>query len=112
MTAGETLTFVEAIKICFHKYTVFDGCAARPEFWWWILFTVIATLALDSASHQLSSAFSIVTVLPGSAVSTRRLHDTDRSGWWLLLSFLPVIGWIVLIIWFAEEGKPNRYGTA
>ncbi|HWJ36725.1 MAG TPA: DUF805 domain-containing protein [Steroidobacteraceae bacterium] len=104
------MTFIDAIKICFVKYADFSGCASRPEFWWWTLFTIVATLALQPLSYNLSSAFTIATFLPSIAVGARRLHDTDRGGWWLLLYFLPVIGWIVLIIWWAEQGKPNRYG--
>jgi uncharacterized membrane protein YhaH (DUF805 family) len=104
------MTFIDAIKTCFTKYANFDGCASRPEFWWWFLFTVIAGLALQAVSYNLSGAFSIATFLPGLAVGMRRLHDTDRSGWWLLLYFLPIIGWIVLIVFWAESGQPNRYG--
>ena len=106
------MTFVEAIKICFAKYADVNGCASRPEFWWWILFTVIATTALQSVSYGLSGAFSIATFLPGIAVGARRLHDTDRSGWWQLLWLIPLVGWIILIIFCAEPGKPNRYGGA
>jgi uncharacterized membrane protein YhaH (DUF805 family) len=106
------MNFLDAIKICFNKYADFNGCASRPEFWWWVLFTVVATMALQSVSYNLSGAFSIATFLPGIAVTARRLHDTDRSGWWQLLYFLPIIGWIVLIIFCAEPGKPNRYGDS
>jgi uncharacterized membrane protein YhaH (DUF805 family) len=56
--------------------------------------------------------FSIATLLPSLAVGARRLHDTDRSGWWQLLMFIPFIGWIILIIFFAQEGKSNRYGVS
>jgi uncharacterized membrane protein YhaH (DUF805 family) len=107
-----SMNFIDAVKLCFIKYADFSGCASRPEFWWWVLFTVVATIALQSVSYNLSGAFSIATFLPGTAVTARRLHDTDRSGWWQLLLFIPIIGWIVLIIWCAEEGKPNRYGGA
>ena len=110
MATVESPSFIDAIKICFSKYAVFDGCARRPEFWWWILFTFIATGVLGSLSPRLSSAFSLVTLLPGIAVTTRRLHDTDRSGWLQLLWLIPIVGWILLIIWCAEPGKPNRYG--
>jgi uncharacterized membrane protein YhaH (DUF805 family) len=105
-----SVTFIDAIKICFVKYADFNGCASRPEFWWWTLFTVIATLSVQVVSDDLSWAFTIATFLPGIAVGARRLHDTDRSGWWQLLYFLPIIGWIVLIIFCAEPGKANRYG--
>ncbi len=104
------MNFVDAIKICFVKYANFNGCASRPEFWWWFLFTVVASLALQVISTNLSAAFTIATFLPSVAVGTRRLHDIDRSGWWQLLYFLPLVGWIVLIIFWAEVSKPNRYG--
>jgi uncharacterized membrane protein YhaH (DUF805 family) len=104
------MNFIDAIKICFNKYADFNGCASSPEFWWWFLFTVVASLALQAVSYNLSGAFSIATFLPSVAVGARRLHDIDRSGWWQLLYFLPVIGWIVLILFWAEGGKPNRYG--
>lgn len=107
------MTFIDAVKICFTKYADFNGCASRPEFWWWILFTFVATAALQSVSNDLSGLFSIATLLPGIAVTARRLHDTDRSGWLQLLWLIPIIGWILLVIWCAEQGKPNRYvGTA
>jgi len=104
------MSFIDAIKVCFSKYADFSGCASRPEFWWWILFTLIASIALQSVSTNLSGAFSIATCLPSLAVTARRLHDTDRSGWLQLLWFIPIIGWILLIIWCVEAGKPNRYG--
>jgi uncharacterized membrane protein YhaH (DUF805 family) len=104
------MNFFDAIKICFIKYADFSGCASRPEFWWWTLFTVIATLSVQVISYNLSCAFTIATFLPGIAVGARRLHDTDRSGWWQFLYFLPSIGWIFLIIWCAEEGKSNHCG--
>jgi len=104
------MNFIDAVKICFKKYADFNGCASRPEFWWWVLFTLLASIVLNSVSYDLSRLFSIATFLPGIAVGARRLHATDRSGWWQLLYLLPIVGWIVLIIWCAEVGKPNRYG--
>jgi len=103
------MALIDAVKICFMKYAQFKGCASRPEFWWWILFTSIAAFVLRSASYYLSAFFSLATFLPSIAVTARRLHDTDRSGWWQLLYFFPVIGWIVLIIFCAEPTQPNRY---
>jgi uncharacterized membrane protein YhaH (DUF805 family) len=106
------MNFMDAVKVCFTKYADFNGCASRPEFWWWVLFTAVASAALQSVSRDLSAAFSIATFLPGIAVTARRLHDTDRSGWLQLLWLIPIIGWILLIIWCAEPGKPNRYGAS
>jgi uncharacterized membrane protein YhaH (DUF805 family) len=106
------MNFVDAVKICFTKYADFNGCASRPEFWWWVLFSFVGATALQSISYNLSGAFSLATFLPTIAVTARRLHDTDRSGWLQLLWFIPLIGWIILVIWCAETGKPNRYGGA
>jgi uncharacterized membrane protein YhaH (DUF805 family) len=104
------MNFIDAIKTCFAKYVDFSGCASRPEFWWWVLFTILASLTLRSISYSLSGVFSLATLLPSIAVTIRRLHDTDRTGWWTLLYFIPLVGWIILIIFWAEPGKPNRYG--
>jgi uncharacterized membrane protein YhaH (DUF805 family) len=106
------MNFIDAIKICFNKYADFNGCASRPEFWWWVLFTFLGSAALRTVSFSLSGLFSIATFLPSIAVGARRLHDTDRSGWLQLLGLIPVVGWIILIIWCAERGKANRYGGA
>jgi len=103
------MSFIAAVKICFVKYVDFNGCASRPEFWWWFLFTLIVTAAFRTVSYQVSAVFSFVTFVPSLAVAARRLHDTDRSGWWQLLYFFPVIGWILLIIFCAEPTQPNRY---
>jgi len=104
------VTFIDAVKICFAKYADFKGCASRPEFWWWVLFTFVGSIALRSVSFGLAGLFSLVTFLPSIAVAARRLHDTDRSGWLQLLWLIPLIGWIILVIWCAEPSKPNRYG--
>jgi uncharacterized membrane protein YhaH (DUF805 family) len=104
------MNFIDSVKICFAKYADFNGCASRPEFWWWMLFTFVATGVLQGISYNWSWAFSVATLLPTVAVTARRLHDTDRSGWLVLLWFVPLMGWIILIIFCAEQGKPNRYG--
>jgi uncharacterized membrane protein YhaH (DUF805 family) len=103
------MSFIAAVKICFVKYVDFNGCASRPEFWWWFVFTLIATAAFRVVSYNLAAVFSLATFLPSLAVAARRLHDTDRSGWWQLLYFFPVIGWVLLIIFCAEPTQSNRY---
>jgi uncharacterized membrane protein YhaH (DUF805 family) len=104
------MTFVDAVKTCFSKYADFEGCASRSEVWWWVLFTLLASLALDTVSKGMSGVFSLATLLPGIAVTARRLHDTDRSGWLQLLWLVPVIGWIFVLVWCIQDTKPNRYG--
>jgi uncharacterized membrane protein YhaH (DUF805 family) len=105
------MNFADAVKICFMKYAEFKGCASRSEFWWWVLFTSLAAFVLRSVSYYLSALFSLVTLLPSIAVTARRLHDIDRSGWWQLLYFLPMIGWVILIIFCVEPTQPSRYAS-
>jgi uncharacterized membrane protein YhaH (DUF805 family) len=99
------------------KYVQFSGRARRAEFWWFNLVNLIASLVLSFVDAQVGTVFigllySFAVFLPALGVFVRRLHDTDRSGWWLLLSFIPVIGVIVLIVFAAQEGSPgvNGYG--
>jgi len=106
------MTFTESISTCFSKYATFDGTASRSEYWWFFLFLVLAALVLGLASDVLAAIFNLATIIPSLAAGARRLHDTDRSGWWLLLLLIPFIGWIAVIVLLAQEGKPNRYGSA
>ena len=114
--------FVEAIKSGFSKYVTFSGRAFRSEYWLWVLFCVIGggvTAILDSAlfgysvgASPLNGIFDLVTFLPSLALAARRMHDMDRTAWWLLIA-LTGIGAFVLIIWFCFRGTqgPNRYGA-
>ncbi|MGH8766199.1 MAG: DUF805 domain-containing protein, partial [Burkholderiales bacterium] len=102
------MTFGESIKTCFSKYAEFSGRAKRSEYWWWVLFYVLVSAGLGMINQILPGLFSLATLLPYLAVGARRLHDTDRSGWWQLIGLIPLIGWIVLLIWYVQEGKePN-----
>jgi len=103
------------------KYAVFNGRAARPEFWWFVLFNVIISAAIDivvsaiagrSTGQAVDWLYSLVVLLPSLGVGIRRLHDTNRTGWWYLLAFIPFIGWIVLIVFLAmaSDPGPNNYG--
>ncbi len=128
------MTFGDAIRTCFSKYATFSGRARRPEFWWFMLFLFVGGIVLSivdsvmfgttvvtstgfSASTDtpiLSGLFHLATLLPAISVAVRRLHDLDRSGWWWWLFLVPIIGAIVLIIWFASKGTAgeNAYGPA
>ena len=100
------------------KYAVFSGRARRKEYWFFVLFNIIAVLlagVIDNvlgSSGVISSIYGLAVFLPGLALAIRRLHDTGRSGWWMLISFLPLIGFIVLIIFFVQDSQPgtNQYG--
>lgn len=113
------MTFTQSISTCFNKYAVFTGRASLSEFWWWIVFTLIlsvacniplTTLGYDSGG-VLAGLVALTIFLPGLGVSIRRLHDTGRSGWWILLNFIPIVGSIVLLIFFVQPSTPpNKYG--
>lgn len=105
--------FGEAIRICLRKYADFSGRARRSEYWWFILFTIIVEGVSTSAFGQnFGNAVSLAFLLPTLAAASRRLHDGDHSAWALLLILVPIIGWIVLIVWLATAGtgSSNRFG--
>ncbi|HYM35713.1 MAG TPA: DUF805 domain-containing protein [Steroidobacteraceae bacterium] len=106
------MDFGKAIGTCFTKYATFDGRASRSEFWWFILFTWLATAALSILSPALSWVFQIGVILPTLAAGARRLHDTDRSGWFQLMWLIPLVGWIIVIVFMCQPPKePNRFGS-
>lgn len=103
------------------KYAVFNGRAARPEFWWFalcnaiafaVIYLVVGIIAGRGTGQAVSDLYSLAVFLPSLGVIIRRLHDTNRTGWWYLLVFIPVIGWIVLIVFLATASDPgsNNYG--
>lgn len=111
---SEQMTFGKAISTCFAKYVDFNGRASRPEFWWFYLFTILlswGSILVDS-SQFLSMIVNLAVFLPVIAAGSRRLHDTNRSGWWQLI-MLTVIGIIPLVIWWASKGsdQDNQYGS-
>ena len=111
------MTFTESVTYCLTNYFNFSGRASRSEYWWFILACMIAGVigaVVDAATGRqfVETLVSLGTIVPTLAAAARRLHDTDRSGWWQLLAFIPLIGWIVLIVWLATGGTPgvNRFG--
>ena len=118
------MNFRIAIIKCFMLYAIFSGRAKRAEFWWFFLFCMIvglmgsvidAALGLDAAiggNGVFTTLIQLATFFPSIAVGSRRLHDTNRSGWWQLLWIVVFIGWIPLIIWLASTSKNenNRFG--
>jgi uncharacterized membrane protein YhaH (DUF805 family) len=112
------MNFQTAVSTCLSKYANFQGRALRSEYWYFVLFLFIVDIVaylIDMGIFGrplLYGLASLALLLPSLAVGVRRLHDTDRSGWWLLISFIPLIGAIVLIVWFCTQGTqgPNRFG--
>lgn len=118
--ATAPMGFGAAIASCFSQYIGFSGRARRAEYWYWVLFTLVLTFGAMFAlmptigparANMIQSFISLALFLPGLGVLVRRLHDTDRSGWWSLLP-LTVIGALVLLVWLCQEGTKgtNRFG--
>ncbi len=103
---------VAAVKTCLNKYADFKGRAARPEFWWFVLAQVVVVLVVSFVSVSLSNLVSLGLLVPSLAVGARRLHDIGKTGWLQLVGLIPLIGWILLIYWFAQPGQPqaNEHG--
>jgi uncharacterized membrane protein YhaH (DUF805 family) len=127
------MNFGDAIRSGFNNYANFSGRALRSEYWWWVVFAWIASAAasiidnslgwrvyettvngMQQGSGPIAALVGLALLIPGLSVGVRRLHDTDRSGWWLLLVIIPIIGWIVLIVFLATSGTPgpNRFGPS
>jgi len=100
------------------KYAVFSGRAHRTEYWTFVLINLIVTLALYAIESLaggpgvLGGLYSLAVLIPSLAVSVRRLHDTNRSGWWLFIGLIPVIGSIVLLVFMLQDTQQgeNPYG--
>lgn len=131
------MTFMQAVRSGFSNYVTFSGRARRAEYWKWVLFMIIvacvavlldytffpgymsasATMGDGMASAQanggpITAIMSLLLFLPGLAMTVRRLHDTDRSGWWILIGLIPLVGAIILLVWYVSDGTggPNRFG--
>ena len=102
----------KAVKTCLTKYADFNGRAARPEFWWFVLAQFVVAFILNMVVPILGGLFSLAMLVPSLAAGARRLHDIGKSGWLQLLGFIPIVGWIILIYWAAQPGEPgsNAYG--
>lgn len=106
--------------VVLERYTKFDGRAGQGEFWWFHLANLIIGIVLGVLSLAIHWVFwavfvvyALAVLIPSIAVSIRRLHDTDKSGWWLLIGFIP-LGGLVLLIFYIMSGDPrqNKYGNA
>lgn len=111
------MSFLEAVKSVFSQYVGFSGRARRSEYWYFVLFNIIVSVILNVIAQMADISFlpgiwSLAILLPSLAVCMRRLHDIGKSGWWVLLSLIPVVGQIILIIWYCKDSMPgdNQYG--
>lgn len=100
------------------NYVGFSGRARRTELWMFVLFNLVISVVLGfvdnmlGTTYMLQGIYALAVLLPALAVQVRRLHDTGRTGWWILLSLIPVIGTIVLIVFYCLDSEPgdNQYG--
>jgi len=109
---------------CLKQYADFSGRARRKEYWMFVLFNVLISIALGivdgvlgfsaeaSSIGILGGIYSLAVLIPGIAVCVRRLHDVGKSGWYYLLFLIPIIGAIILLVWFCTEGErsTNAWG--
>ena len=123
--------FTEAIRSGFDHYVKFDGRASRSAYWWWALFVFIVGIVANvldgvfglqqfrefngqmyAAGGVISGLATLALLLPNLSVTIRRLHDTDRSGWWWFIVIIPVVGWIIYLYFMIARGTPgpNRFG--
>lgn len=111
---------INALTSCLKRYAKFEGRASRSEFWYWVLSTFIIGFVIgfvgvltvgEEVTNVISNILQLALLLPGLAVAVRRLHDTGRSGWNLLWVLLPLIGAIILIVFYCQASREaNQYG--
>ena len=109
------MTFSEAVSTCLKKYFVFEGRASRSEYWWFQLIVSPSYLISEVLDNEISFFFlgiTLITLIPAISAGARRLHDTNRSGFFLLISFIPFIGGLVLLFFLIPVGTKgkNRFG--
>jgi uncharacterized membrane protein YhaH (DUF805 family) len=105
--------FIEALK----KYAVFSGRARRKEYWMYTLFVsiiyiVLAIVAVAAKQPLIAAVFYLAIILPSLAVTVRRLHDTGRTGWWVLIGIVPLVGAVVMLVFLCSDSESgqNKYG--
>jgi uncharacterized membrane protein YhaH (DUF805 family) len=108
-----TMDFKTAVITCLTKYVDFEGRASKAEFWWFFLFQIIVIVVLSMLLPLLGSLASLALLLPGLGVGVRRLHDIGKSGWWMLIGLIPLIGWLIAIYWAIQpsQTESNNWGA-
>lgn len=110
------VSFGEAVSIALNKYCDFTGRASRSEYWFFYLFNCLVSIASGLIAYFIGDWFSgivsLAFLLPSLGLAWRRLHDTGRGGGWAFIAFIPIVGWIILLIWLCQpsEPYPNRFG--
>lgn len=112
--------FGDAIRTCLNKYLTIKGRAQRSEYWWFYLFVFLVGtvptqlgMAMESGVIMIiGGLISLALIIPIITAGIRRLHDKDKSGWWFFIGLVPIVGMILLLVWFATRGTvgPNQFG--
>ncbi len=103
--------FIEAVKLYFTRYAEFSGRSRRSEYWWAVLFTSLVSGLIAAIVPDAAGIWSLVTLIPGLAVLVRRLHDVGKSGWYCLMSLIPLVGGILVLIQLCKDSEPeNQWG--
>ncbi len=108
----QNIGFVDAIKVGLNKFADFNGRATKAEYWWFFLFSVIVN-AVANCIPFVGWLISLAVLVPTLAVSWRRMHDTGKAGGWWFINFIPLVGFIIWIIWAIKDSEPaaNRFGA-
>ena len=105
--------------VVFKKYAVFKGRASRSEYWYFVLFNIIISIILlvickliGDQKNILRTVYGLAVMLPGIGLAMRRMHDINKSGWWILINLIPLLGLIWFIVFACRDSQPgdNKYG--
>ena len=103
---------------CLNQYADFEGRARRKEYWMFVLFNALISIVVEGIGYVfgldfLVSLYALAVFIPVLAVSIRRLHDIGKSGWWYLIGLIPLIGWIILLVYYCTDSEPydNKWGA-
>lgn len=120
------MSFIDAVSSALRQYATFSGRARRAEYWWFVLFSLLVSLVAGVVDRALGTGgdadsvgivglvTSLALLLPGLAVAVRRLHDTEKSGWWVLAFLIPLVGFVLWLMFMLAQSDPytNRYGPS
>jgi uncharacterized membrane protein YhaH (DUF805 family) len=120
VNAPKSMSFIETIKFSYKNYAQFSGRASRSEYWYWVLFFwlgfIVLAISMERSSFFVLLYFTFIfsAIIPGIARAVRRLHDINKSGAFLFMGFIPLIGPVLLLVWFCTKSysAPNKYGPA
>ena len=107
-----SVNFIDAVKLFFTKYADFNTRSRRSEYWWSVLFSAVAGSLATGILKDYAWIWSLVVLIPTIAISVRRLHDIGRPGTWYLLNLIPVVGSIILLVWYCQDSTgDNQWGS-